>query len=779
MAEDRERPIREGGERLRQPTIWGGGGGPENLRGDPAAEAIRLRRHVAALRTEARAIDPRLRGKRVVFRATMHAEFLAGTHFPLPLIQATGIEVVGSAPARSAKSVSVPGDQPLNQAPARLLFMAATDEELERLESVLQGPQNTPAKAWLDVRKFAELRLSREDEVLRTDTEPDPGSARGWEAVLHPPTMRWTTDEADANLEEIYAKFVDWVRSLAGAESVRGRRRYIANGMCYLPVHLTPEQAREAARFNALRVIRPLPSMAVPGRPTGTLFPPGAPPSAYTRPTVTIAMFDGGLDPKCTSAARYTTPYKLTDEDPVDEWVTHGTVVNNAVLYGSAAESGQLPEPAAHVDHYRVLPRSSESADYNLLDVVESIDDVLRTRDYAIAHLSYGPEIPVHPDDPPHEWTVRLDRVALERKVTVVSAVGNLGREDETRGGNRICVPADMANGIAVGACTGADGDAVRSADYSGRGPGRHGGWVRPHGVGPGGCLALGKPFVGLAAHGQVEDEGTSYAAALVTHTLAGLVGVLGRRRSRPETLRAFAVHFCRRGPGSHGVLKIGYGRFELDLRTVLDCSENEVTVLYEDSVSRGEAIALRLPVPSGLDPKTEIAVRFTLCYTSPVDPSDVAGYTQAGFEWRVTPHARRYALLDEETREELDVFDAWEEAIVPSEVNGRPVRLARRPKRQGFGTQPGTERRLRAEGKWDTTISKYFRAKAEDLHEPVLELRHLFRSRGRLIPRDKRPNLRYTLLVTVRTPEGVPLYPLAEAQFQLPALQTDIAIAV
>src|SRR6185436_19728274 len=132
-----------------------------------------------ALRSAAASIDSRLRAKRLVFRATMHPEFLAATHFPRPLVDATGIEVVGSAPARSRRATVVPGEQQPEDAPARLLYMAATDAALDRLESVLQGPQNTSTDAWQDVRKFAELRLAQVNEILRTHAEDDSGSVHG------------------------------------------------------------------------------------------------------------------------------------------------------------------------------------------------------------------------------------------------------------------------------------------------------------------------------------------------------------------------------------------------------------------------------------------------------------------------------------------------------------------------------------------------------------------------------------------------------------------------
>lgn len=286
------------------------------------------------------------------------------------------------------------------------------------------------------------------------------------------------------------------------------------------------------------------------------------------------------------------------------------------------------------------------------------------------------------------------------------------------------------------------------------------------------GELGSQNAFVGVGPQGRImQDEGTSYAAGLVTHALFPVVDALGLPRSRPETLRAFAVHYAERGLGSEGPADVGYGRCVDDLGVVLDCPENVVTLLYEDSVQRGEAIRLRLPVPDGVPPEVELSVRFTLCYTSPVDPSDVAGYTQAGFEFRLRPNSRLHDLLDAETGKRVGAVDVWTGDEVPETLNGRRVRVAPHPQQHRFSSQRGAEQRLRHEGKWDTTISKRFSRPASYFHDPVLELFHLHRFRGALVPTKKRPTLRYTLLVTVSTPEAVPLYAMAKQQFALVGL--------
>lgn len=792
MAGPLDRPIFAGGEGLRHEIAWPRGGGERTDRRDPATEAARLRQQLVRLREQVDRIPPERRGRRVVFRATLYPEYLAGSHFPTPLLRETGIEVVGSAPSRPAtpavKEKEAEDEASGSDAQAKTLYLAATDQGLDRLATVLEGPESVVRpKAWLDVRKFSEMRLAHTDDVLRVPADSDARVLRAWEAVLHPQgTFAGAADVAQ-DMADVLGKWVALVRALGGESAVRDDLRIVVEGVCYVPVVLSLEAARDLLDFNPLRILRPLPSLqpvGIDARPAYTILRPFHR-AAPTRPAseVRVAVFDGGLSPNCPFAGPFTRVFDLTPMPAADHWKAHGSMVTNAVLYGTLDVAVPLGTPVCYVDHHRVLPAEPDAGaplgDLDMMCVLRQIVGALDQRDYAVVNLSLGPPSSVDPDDPPHAWTVQLDRIARERSVTFVVAAGNNGGADESRGANRIQVPADMANGISVGSCPGRVNGPARRAGYSGVGPGRHGAWVRPLGVAFGGSLA-GDPFLGIGPRGEfLADEGTSYPVGLVSHSLAALVAVLGRVRSTPETLRAFATHFCRRPPRSDQVHQVGFGRFAESYLPLLDCAPNEATVLYEDAVTRGETFALPLPVPRGLPADVRVDIRFTLCYTPPVDPADVAGYTRAGFELRVRPHSRRFQFWDRETHERLGVRDVWREEDVPEVVNGRPARIGRRPLALSFSGQPGTEQRLRQEGKWDTTISKRFSRDAADLYEPTLELAHLARFRGRLIPREKRSPLRYTLLVTVRTPPGVPLYPLVEAQFPLVPIRTDLPLEI
>jgi hypothetical protein len=87
-----------------------------------------------------------------------------------------------------------------------------------------------------------------------------------------------------------------------------------------------------------------------------------------------------------------------------------------------------------------------------LYDVLGRIDQVLVDKDYQLINLSIGPRLPIEDDDV-HAWTAVIDD-RLSRGTTLATiAVGNDGDGSAKDGLNRIQVPADCVNALAVGAC--------------------------------------------------------------------------------------------------------------------------------------------------------------------------------------------------------------------------------------------------------------------------------------------------------------------------------------
>jgi hypothetical protein len=108
---------------------------------------------------------------------------------------------------------------------------------------------------------------------------------------------------------------------------------------------------------------------------------------------------------------------------------------------------------------------------HELYEVLARIDQVLVENDYQFINLSIGPLPPVEDDDV-HAWTAVIDDRLSSGTTLATIAVGNGGDGSAKDGLNRIQVPADCVNALAVGACDNHESPWQRCT-YSSVGPGR------------------------------------------------------------------------------------------------------------------------------------------------------------------------------------------------------------------------------------------------------------------------------------------------------------------
>jgi subtilisin family serine protease len=351
-----------------------------------------------------------------------------------------------------------------------------------------------------------------------------------------------------------------------------------------------------------------------------------------------------------------------------------------------------------------------------------------------------------------------LDRVAEEHDVLVISAAGNDGTPDPrpADGNDRVHVPGDFVNGIAVGAARGVPGEWQRAA-YSSRGPGRAGMRVQP-------CLMAyggdedGGFFGAVPGDGIGQDYGTSYAAPLVAGRLAALRGALGGR-GKPEVLRALALHFAARCGPDHDPTAHGYGLFDDDVDAWLAGREHAVTALYTPTLVRGEAIAL--PVPWQPDVGT-LSFRWTISFLSQVDQTDATEYTSSGVEVSWRPNANKITM---KPPPKSGLAAVPLDLRVAGDASTYQSLLARGWKRSNPKTAAPksgfkSERELRDEGKWETLVQSEVRHQSRSIFEPRLWLNQLHREKGVLTsPQDVEP-LRVAVVVTTEAAKGVDLYP-------------------
>ena len=711
---------------------------------------------VEAIRTVTQDLPEALRGERVIVQAKLLPNYLAASYHPEHLRRDADLVMVGT---RSARGTLRQRTKTREDQPTKTLLLSATDRSLERLRDLLSDDA-PPDRVADDLRKFESLTLPGAERVIRgrPGERENPDEDIVWEAVLHPAVdIAGALSERAAELT--VARWSALVASLHG-EVHDGYLRHVGH-LTFVPVRLRRRDLDTVARFNALRTIRPMPRMRrMPEQrlrshgPAVPLTPPsGAPPAAHR-----LATFDGGVDLTHPLLAPFATEQDLTTAPRHDMYVSHGTLVTSALLYGHVDFAEPLTAPPAHVDHLRVLPApEAVDEDDEPYWVLDRITETLRANAHRwrIVNLSYGPDETVDEDTDIDRFTAEIDALAHELNVTFTVAVGNDGAPTiSTLGEDRVQAPGDGVNVIGVGSCDERHPPVPVRASYSCVGPGRPGLRVQPLGVCFGGSDS--RHFIGAEIGGSYQArQGTSFAAPSAARGLASLLEPLPRLST--NAARGFAAHFAE-GPKPPELASVGYGRLRSDYRGLLNCGEGNVSVLVEDSIERGATRAYALPYPAG-GVDGSVRATWTISFTSPTDPQDAVEYTLAGLEIVFRPNK---ALLTMQPprgsgRSAVDV-DIRSDGVRIQSLANEGYELSNFPKSRS-GKAMRSEQTLRDEGKWETVMRHEDSLLARSLHQPELWITYYERAEGQLIPMEMDTSLDFALLMSVNARRAPDLY--------------------
>ena len=729
------------------------------------------------IRREARRLPDRLRGDRVIVQAKLLPNYLAASHHPEDLRRDADLVMVGT---RAAKGTLRQRTRKQEEAQTKTLLLAATDQSLDRLHALLAMPA-PPESLADDLRKFESLALPGDERVIRRrrrDGDEDPEDELVWEAVLHPAI------DANGRLSEraaqlILAKWNALVESLEGDVHERFVR-YVGN-LTFVPVRLRRRHLDAVARFNPLRTIRPMPRLRrLPERRLRSIDPgavaptppAGGPPAEHR-----VVTFDGGVDATHPLLAPFVTEGDLTTAPRDDTYVSHGTLVTSALLYGHIDFGRPLEAPPAHVDHFRVLPAPSDvDDDDEPYWVLDEIVETLRRHPHKwrIANLSYGPDETVDEDRDIDRFTAEIDELVHDLDLAFAVAVGNEGSAViSTLGEDRVMVPADGVNVIGVGSCDALHAPTPVRAIYSCVGPGRPGLRVQPIGVSFGG--SDGQAFIGAEIGSAYQArQGTSFAAPSAARGLATLLAPLPYVSA--NLARGFAAHFAK-AANPHDVVSVGYGRLRDDYRGVLNCGDGAISVVVQDSIERGATKAYSLPYPSaGVDGR--VKMRWTISFTSPTDPQDAVEYTLAGLEvvFRPSSVARTMQPPRGSGKPGVDVDLRTDGALIQKLAN-EGYELSNFAKTRS-GKAIRSEQTLRDEGKWETVVRYEDGLNASSLHQPEIWITYYERSEGQLVPSKMETSLDFTLVMTVSAARARDLYErvIADSRF---AVLTPLAVPI
>jgi len=765
MADERRRPLLAKGELLKFDGEHYGGSGNKYHPRSPEEAWEHLSEHAEQLLGEMHSLPKVGVGRHLLFELELLPNYLASSQFPTKVVDRTSLYVVGSklshGTLRTEKQVK-------DHAPTKTLLVAGDREAVARLAKAIQTPPQEGLGCWNDLRKLERISLPRPANVVRGIERVSGDEPITWEAVLT--RIGRTDEEREAWNDEYFVEFERAVEALGGR--VRSKYRRSIGRVTFVPVTLTPSNTDQLARFNLLRALRPMAKLRT-GRPhsarrvrSNAMLPtPPLDPRPLSQER--IAIFDGGIPEEVTAFKNFVQEIHLTSEPKDPEDVDHGALVTSGVVYGPLKPGEPLPQPRAPVDHYRILPvPKDEEEDDEMMWLLDRI--TTHAPGYPIVNLCVAPDRCVaEDDDAPHVWTATLDQLSRDHNTTFVVAAGNNGEDDATYGYNRVLTPADMVNGIGVGACDCPDSTRIRVTSYSAKGPGREGLRMQPLGVQFGGDGD--RLFWGVGLGGQLTgDSGTSFSAPTVTGSLAELAGALGPHAT-PSAIRAFPIHFVSRSTRSHRSTEIGFGRFPSKYGEHLECQPTECHLLYQDVLPRAQVVSFPVALPD-FDAESEVdykvTVRWTVAYLSETEPGSSVDYTLDGLDVVYRPNDSLRSVTDQTTNRKLGEIDlrTQQEQLEEWRANG-PVKVGAAPISDSR-TSYRPEAIQRADGKWETVVSRRIPATwRSQIHLPRIEMSYLRRDAGQLV--DSSEGLEISLIVSVTASDGTNIYDQIRIQYQ------------
>jgi Subtilase family len=652
---------------------------------------------------------------------TLHPAYLAKSYYPAELLKTFGLETIGSH-SREVSPQKWTRKNPPESALASELYVAGTRSRFRQFaEEIDQLGENTLAAN--DLIKIEDFRTQPAEEKLKPFRSDDEEPLL--EVVLHAQPI--------AEDKFILDGFEDYLRTL-NVSADFDKRRFFAEGLCFLPLRVQRRVAAEVVKYSFLRLAREMPRLRQ-FRPV-TRATPGFAPFACRLPKegpvdheIRVAVFDGGV--KADGKLDPWVARKKTKNigDPVPEFQNHGTAVTSALLFGPLHDGVTADRPYARIDHYRILDTETFKDDQQeLYSVLERIQDILESRQkYEFVNLSLGPDLPIEDNDV-HAWTAVLDQLFSDGLTLPVIAVGNSGELDWDSGNARIQTPADCVNALSVGGCDRV-GTGWKRASYSSIGPGRSPGIMKPDGVAFGGSSR--EPYWVLNAENPgtaMPITGTSFAAPTALRTAIGVRAHFGKALT-PLAIKALLLHAC--DDGGHDKAEVGWGRIPADVNSIVLTDQHAAHIVYQGELRPASWVRMQIPIPS--EPMSGmVEITATFCFATATDPQDPLNYTRSGLEVRFRPHDKKRKDAKQMHPDSSHFFQARDVLI--------------------------DENDLRADAhRWETTLHKSRSMRAVGLSNPIFDVHYNARLGGRTAKAaDKIP---YALVITIASKRTRDLY--------------------
>lgn len=653
---------------------------------------------------------------KAVAKFILHPTFLAKSYFPVSLFDRFLLESIGSKAVKVKPRKDIKKRGRKEEYTTACIYVSGKKESFQSFldainkDALTKGQQND----FITLESISMLDVS--DKVKNFDGH----EVMNIEVALHTPD---TTSSVVDSFESFALKngaIVDKDRSIK------------VKGLTFMPIKASKDIALKLAEFSFLRTLRELPELRL-SEPVITRSVEQTknlrlPSEGAVNPNLKIAIFDGGLG--VNDFSPWVTEYTFNSNASTNaKLLSHGQDVTSTVLFGVLDSNAEkLSVPYCNVDHYRVLDSNINNSDVDLFDVLIRIKTVLEQKKYDYINLSLGPRLPVEDDDV-HVWTSTLEEILASGETLCTVAVGNDGLLPAAL--NRIQPPADLVNGLSVGAATSLS-DTWERCSYSCVGPGRSPGFVKPDGVAFGGHSDEPFQVYSPMANGLASTAGTSFAAPLVLRQAIALSASL-QYNITPLTAKTLLIHHAECNNFNRS--EVGWGRFPHDLSEVIFCGDDEVKVIYQGVLKPSQHMRASIPFPD-VPMRGSVHLRATFCFSSPVDAEHPLNYTRSGLEVTM-----RKGISNTEGL----TFPLFNLKNVYADEN---------------------EQRIDAH-KWETTLRSEHTFKPDELTNPCFDIIYHGRDCGMPINTNELDELPYVLVVTLTAQEMPDLYNLIRQKYQ------------
>jgi len=603
----------------------------------------------------------------------------------------------------------------------KLYFMKTTDTGLAALENTLkEGLKDKVDSFTKEIRSIRSIDLLTPDEkVMGFNDNWESGEV---EVILHPIKI---------NNENVIQNFFNLVK----VDRKHAKIKTYENGVTFISLKIDSNKINDIKKFNPLRAVHPQGRVSLtPTSNTYTETESVLRDTATKKSIIKVGVFDGGANENHHLLKGYTKNFDCVSTEIHSRSFWHGSAVCGAILHGDLRHQtrGIKEIPVLSVDSFRVLPvdpTSDSEAVIGLYDSIDAIEKVVEERkDIKVFNLSFGPEGAII-DDSINRFTYSLDRLTYdveegEENPLFCVAVGNDGKLSEPL--NRIQSPADMVNGLAIGAYTIKPGGAIKRAAYSCIGSGREGAKTKPDLLEFGGCDTTPFFLLGNKDNEYERTSGTSFASPLAARKIGQLMA--SSKNITPHMARTLLIHHANFNK-ELSTVEQGFGISNTPIEEIINCDDKEVTLLYSGKLRPTQAVKLPIFAPKIDATKGTVQIKWTI--STIVDPyvNDPDSYTNNCIEVVFVPHEMKYRFSKSGSKDhKLNLLDPKHAATV-KQLMDDGYKISTNPISRSSKTKKSELDLRKYDLKWDTVIRKDVSMNGTSLYNPYLSLHAMSRN--------------------------------------------------